>query len=65
MAGARPGCYAGRAPIFLSPHVEEAKKARLELIADYFATRESLRAGKGEAGAIAAPYKPLKPNALG
>jgi transcription-repair coupling factor (superfamily II helicase) len=56
--------YVGRAPVFLSPHVEEAKKARLELIADYYATRESLRAGKGTAGAIAAPYKPLKPNAL-
>ena len=56
--------YAGRAPIFLSPHVEEAIRVRLELVADYHATRESLRAGRGEAGAIAAPYKPLKPNAL-
>jgi transcription-repair coupling factor (superfamily II helicase) len=56
--------YVGRAPIFLSPHVEEAKNARLELVGDYYATRESLRAGKGEAGAIAAPYKPLKPKAL-
>ena len=37
----------------------------LELIADYYATRESLRTGKGQAGeTIAAPYKPLKPAAL-
>ena len=56
--------YVGRAPLFLNAHVEEAKKLRLELIADYYATRESLRAGKGTAGSIAAPYKPLKPNAL-
>ena len=56
--------YVGRAPVFLSPHAEEARKARLELVADYYATRESLRAGTAGAGAIAAPYKPLKPNAL-
>jgi transcription-repair coupling factor (superfamily II helicase) len=56
--------YVGRAPVFLNAHVEEAKKARLELISDYFATRESLRSSKGTSGAIAAPYKPLKPNAL-
>src|SRR5947207_12893828 len=56
--------YVGRAPIFLSPHVEDAKKARLELVADYYATRESLRAGKGASGAIAALYKNQKPSAL-
>ncbi|HYM18991.1 MAG TPA: transcription-repair coupling factor [Micropepsaceae bacterium] len=56
--------YAGHAPAFLSPHIDEAKKARLELIADYYATREALRTGKGPVGAISAPYKPLKPNAL-
>ncbi len=56
--------YVGRACVFLSPQIDAARKARLELIADYYATRESLRAGKGQAGAIAAPYKPLLPNAL-
>jgi transcription-repair coupling factor (superfamily II helicase) len=56
--------YVGRAPVFLSAHVEEAKKARGELISDYYATRESLRSSKGTSRAIAAPYKPLKPNAL-
>jgi transcription-repair coupling factor (superfamily II helicase) len=56
--------YVGRAPVFLSAHVEEAKKARLELVADYYATRESMRGGKAAPGTIAAPYKPLKPAAL-
>jgi len=56
--------YVGRAPVFLNAHVEEAKQARLDLVADYYATREALRSGKGEAGAIAAPYKPLKPKEL-
>ncbi len=59
--------YTGRAPVFLNHRVEEAKKARLALVADYYATRESLRAGEKEAkkGATAAPpYKPLKPDAL-
>ena len=58
--------YVGRAPVFLSPHVEEARKARLELIADYYATRRTMRAADKDAkkGALAAPYKPLKPDAL-
>ena len=58
--------YAGRVPVFLSANVEEARKARVDLIADYYTTRESLRAGtaKQGAGAMAAPYKPLKPAAL-
>jgi transcription-repair coupling factor (superfamily II helicase) len=59
--------YAGRALTFLGPHIEEARKARIDLIADYYMTRESLRTGKGQAaagGTVAAPYKPLKPNAL-
>ena len=57
--------YTGRVPVFLSQNAEEARKARLELVADYYATRESLRGGgKAGAGTIAAPYKPLKPNAL-
>ena len=55
--------YAGSAQVFLSPNVEEAKDARFELIGDYYATREAMRSGKtGET--IAAPYKPLKPEAL-
>ena len=57
--------YAGRAQVFLSPHVDEARKARAELIADYYLTREQLRQGaadKKESGG--APYKPLKPDAL-
>jgi len=56
--------YTGRASVFLSPHVGEARKARSELVADYYATRESLRKGKGDSVSIAAPYKPLKPDAL-
>jgi transcription-repair coupling factor (superfamily II helicase) len=56
--------YTGRACLFLTPHINEAKNARLELVADYYATRESMRAGKAGAGEIAAPYKPLKPAAL-
>jgi transcription-repair coupling factor (superfamily II helicase) len=56
--------YAGRAPVFLTQNAEEARKARLELVADYYATRESMRTGKAGQGTIAAPYKPLKPDAL-
>ena len=57
--------YTGRAAVFLGPQIEEARKARMELIADYYATRESLRTGRGQAGeTVAAPYKPLKPAAL-
>ena len=56
--------YTGRAQVFLSQNAEEARRARLELVADYYATRESMRAGKAGAGEIAAPYKPLKPAAL-
>ncbi len=59
--------YTGRTLIFLNHHVAEAKQARLALIADYYATRESLRASESDAkkGATAAPpYKPLKPDAL-
>ena len=56
--------YTGRSLVFLGPQIEEAREARLELIADYYATRESMRTGKGQARAIAAPYKPLKPEAL-
>ena len=53
--------YTGHAAVFLSPNVEEAKDARIALIGDYYATRESMRSG---GGSLAAPYKPLKPEAL-
>ncbi len=56
--------YAGPAQVFLSHNVEEAKDARLELIADYYATRESMRSGSPGGESLAAPYKPLKPEAL-
>ena len=58
--------YIGRVPVFLGPQVGEALHARLELVADYYATRKALRAGEGEhkGTAVAAPYKPLKPAAL-
>jgi transcription-repair coupling factor (superfamily II helicase) len=52
--------------LFLGHQVDEAKKARLELIADYYATRRIMRAADKEAkkGARAAPYKPLSPDSL-
>jgi transcription-repair coupling factor (superfamily II helicase) len=56
--------YSGRALTFISPQVEDARKARLELVADYYATRESLRRGSGSKETVAAPYKPLEPRAL-
>ena len=61
--------YLGRVPVFLAAHVEEARKARLELVADYYATRKALRAGEAaspsrKGSLAAAPYKPLKPDAL-
>jgi len=57
--------YLPRALVMLGHQADEAKKARLALIADYHATREALRKGKQEGSAqTASPYKPLKPNAL-
>ncbi len=59
--------YTGRALTFLHHRVSEAKEARLELIADYYATRKTLRESERDAkkGATSAPpYKPLKPDAL-
>ena len=53
--------------ILLAHQSEEAKNARLELIADYYATRKEMLAPKGEDSkhAIKAPpYKPLPPDAL-
>jgi transcription-repair coupling factor (superfamily II helicase) len=61
--------YTGSVPMFFTAQAEEALKARLELIADYYATRRSLREAEGEKGLrkgtmLAAPYKPLRPDAL-
>jgi len=60
--------YTGRVPMFFTAQADEARKARLELVADYYATRKSLydaESGKvRQGGANAAPYKPLKPDAL-
>ncbi|HEY5049107.1 MAG TPA: transcription-repair coupling factor [Rhizomicrobium sp.] len=51
---------------FVSHQAEEAKKARLELIADYYATRRQFLRGAGEGveSAGGAPYKPLPPERL-
>jgi transcription-repair coupling factor (superfamily II helicase) len=56
--------YLPRSLVLLGHQVEEARVARAELVRDYYETREQFRTG-GEAGKIkAAPYKPLKPEAL-
>jgi transcription-repair coupling factor (superfamily II helicase) len=54
--------YRRRADV-LSHQAEEAKAARLELIADYYATRRQFleRQGEGKENAGAPPYKPLPP----
>ena len=58
--------YAPKALVMLGYHTEEAKKARAELIADYYQTRrEFLKDEPAKKGALKAPpYKPLKPEAL-
>jgi len=58
--------YAPGALVFLAHQVEEAKDARLELVADYYETRRQFLYGKHDAkeNAGAAPYKPLKPATL-
>ncbi|HVT25824.1 MAG TPA: transcription-repair coupling factor [Rhizomicrobium sp.] len=55
--------YTPRALIFLAHQVEEAKDARLALIADYYDTRKTMMKS-GEDGIKAPPYKPLKPETL-
>ena len=55
--------YAPRALVFLAHQVEEAKDARLALIADYYETRKTMMRS-GEDGLKAPPYKPLKPETL-
>ncbi|HUO98347.1 MAG TPA: transcription-repair coupling factor [Rhizomicrobium sp.] len=58
--------FVPRALFLLAHHVDEAKKARFELISDYFETRRQfLKDEVAKTGALKAPpYKPLKPEAL-
>jgi transcription-repair coupling factor (superfamily II helicase) len=58
--------FVPRALFFLAHHTDEAKKARFELVSDYYETRRQfLKDDPGKKGAIKAPpYKPLKPEAL-
>src|SRR5215472_2052901 len=58
--------YAPDALLFLSHQTEEAKSARLELVADYYATRRQFldHKGEGKENVGAPPYKPLKPERL-
>ena len=58
--------FVPRALVMLGYETEETKKARLELVKDYFETREQFRRPKpDEKQAIKAPpYKPLKPALL-
>jgi transcription-repair coupling factor (superfamily II helicase) len=57
--------YLPRGLVLLGHQSEEAKTARLELVADYYETREQFRHVKDDKQAIKAPpYKPLKPETL-
>jgi transcription-repair coupling factor (superfamily II helicase) len=57
--------YLPRCVVMLGHQAEEAKAARLELIADYYETREQFRHQKDDKHAIKGPpYKPLKPQTL-
>ncbi len=66
--------YLPRCLVLLAHQAEEAKTARLELVRDYYETREQFliqRSDSGSAGESrseprikAPPYKPLKPDAL-
>jgi len=57
--------YLPRCLVLLSHQAEEAKAARLELVQDYYETREQFRHQKDDKNAIKGPpYKPLKPGAL-
>jgi len=58
--------YAHDALLILSHQTEEAKAARLELIADYYATRRQFleHKGEGKENTSSPPYKPLKPERL-
>ena len=58
--------YLPRCLVMLGHQAEEAKAARLELIQDYFETREQFRTNppNGKSGIRGTPYKPLKPETL-
>ena len=57
--------YLPRCLVLLGYQAEESKTARLELVRDYYETREQFRHQKDEKHAIKGPpYKPLKPEAL-
>jgi transcription-repair coupling factor (superfamily II helicase) len=57
--------YLPRCLLLLGHQAEESKAARLELVRDYYETREQFRHQKDEKHTIKAPpYKPLKPDAL-
>ncbi|HYS45274.1 MAG TPA: transcription-repair coupling factor, partial [Rhizomicrobium sp.] len=57
--------YLPRCLVMLGHQAEEAKAARLELIQDYYETREQFRHAKDDKHAVKGPpYKPLKPETL-
>ena len=57
--------YLPRCLVLLGHQADEAKAARLELIQDYYETREQFRHQKDDKNAIKGPpYKPLKPETL-
>ena len=57
--------YLPRCLVLLGYQAEESKTARLELVRDYYETREQFRNAKDDKHAIKGPpYKPLKPEAL-
>lgn len=57
--------YTPHALFFLSHGTEDAKTARLELIADYYATRKQfLRADQTKENVSSPPYRPLPPERL-
>ncbi|HKX65566.1 MAG TPA: transcription-repair coupling factor, partial [Rhizomicrobium sp.] len=57
--------YLPRCLVMLGHQAEEAKAARLDLIQDYYETREKFRHAKDEKHTIKGPpYKPLKPATL-
>ena len=57
--------FVPEALILLAHQSEEAKSARLELIADYYSARKDLMGEKSDKQAIKAPpYKPLPPDQL-
>jgi transcription-repair coupling factor (superfamily II helicase) len=57
--------YLPRCLVLLGHQAEESKNARLELVQDYYETREQFRQVKDDKKAIKGPpYKPLKPETL-